>query len=96
MRGQSGRGGGSRFLYEPFESNVEHEIKEYRQLLQTMVPTEDIRKKFGEIDILIEERRRRVWLFNTIKTIAGWAVVVSAGWVAFRGFITELITGLQQ
>ncbi len=96
MKMPGGRGGGSRFLYEPFDNSVEHEIKEYRQLLEAMVPAEDIRKKFEEIDMLIEERRRRVWLFQTIKTVAGWAMVVSAGWVALRGVVAELITGFQQ
>lgn len=96
MRLHGERGGGSRFLYEPFEKSGGQEVKEFNHLLENMIPPTEIRQKFLELDALIEERRRRVWLFNTIKTVAGWAMVVSAGWVAFRGVISELIVGIQQ
>ncbi|WP_424927667.1 hypothetical protein [Amaricoccus tamworthensis] len=90
------RGGGSRFLYEPFQPSSQPLSCKHQDMLDKMVPAEEIREKFREIDVLLEERNRRIWLFQTIKAVAAWAMVVSAGWMALRGVAWDFLKGIQQ
>lgn len=90
------RGGGSRFLYEPFQPSTQHPPCKHQEIINNLVPADEIREKFREIDVLLEERNRRIWLFQTIKAVAAWAMVVSAGWMAFRGVAWDFLKGIQQ
>lgn len=88
------RGGGSRFLYEPFGQHTDQEQLEYRDLLRSLGTPEQIKEKIEEIDQLIQDKQRRDWLFSSIRTIAGWAAVVAAGWLALKGLLTEFLVSI--
>lgn len=90
------RGSGSRFLYEPFDPSTDREMREYLHIIRSLGPPEKVKEKFAAIDLLIEERRRRVWLLSSIKTVASWAAVVAAGWMAFKGVMVEIVAGMQK
>ncbi len=90
------RGGGSRFLYEPFDPSADREMREYLLIIRSLGPPETVREKLAAIDLLLEERRRRIWLLSSIKTVASWAAVVAAGWMAFKGLLIEIVTGMQK
>lgn len=90
------RGGGSRFLYEPFDPSMDREMREYIEIIRALGPPDKVKEKLAAIDVLLEERRRRVWLLSSIKTVASWAAVVTAGWMAFKGFLIEIIAGMQK
>jgi hypothetical protein len=90
------RGGGSRFLYEPFDPTMDRDTREYQDIIRALGPPDKLKEKIDAIDMLLEERRRRVWLLTSIKTVASWAAVVAAGWMAFKGVMTEFISGMQK
>jgi hypothetical protein len=90
------RGGGSRFLYEPFDPAVDRDMREYLEILRALGPPDKIKEKLAAIDTLLEERRRRMWLLSSIKTVASWAAVVAAGWMAFKGVMIEVVAGIQK
>jgi hypothetical protein len=96
MSDQAPRGGGSRFLYEPFDPSMDKELRAYLEILRSLGPPEQVREKLAAIETLLEERRRRVWLFTSVKTMASWAAVVAAGWMAFKGVMIEIVTGAQK
>ncbi|MCB1354464.1 MAG: hypothetical protein KDK03_17170 [Rhodobacteraceae bacterium] len=96
MTGNVPRGGGSRYLYEPFDSSTDKELREYIEIIRSMGSPEQVREKMAAIDLLIEERRRRLWLFTSIKTVASWAAIVAAGWMAFKGVMIEIVAGIQK
>lgn len=94
MPPSANRGGGSRFLYEPFDA-TDHEQKELRDIVRALGTPDQIREKLEVVDRLLEEKKRRDWLLGSIKTVAGWSAVVAAGWLAFKGLLTEFLTGVQ-
>lgn len=96
MPDQVPRGGGSRFLYEPFDPSMDKDLLAYLEILRSLGSPEQVREKLAAIEMLLEERRRRVWLFSSIKTMASWAAVVAAGWMAFKGVMIEIVTGAQK
>jgi hypothetical protein len=96
MRGSANRGGGSRFLYEPFDGAADPEQEEYRGLLRSMGTPEQVRRKLEAIEELLEEKRRRDWLFGSVKKVAGWAAVVAGGWLAFKGLLAEFLMDIQK
>lgn len=96
MRGSANRGGGSRFLYDPFVGNPDQEQREYQDVLRALGTPDQMRRKLRAIDELLEEKKRRDWLLGSIKRVAGWAAVVAAGWLAFKGLLTEFISDFQQ
>jgi hypothetical protein len=91
----STRGGGSRFLYDPFDPKVDLEEREYRDVLRALGTPEQVQAKLIEIDELLEEKKRRDWLFRSIRRVAGWAAVVAGGWLAMKGLLTEFLSELQ-
>jgi hypothetical protein len=96
MAGEGPRGGGSRYLYEPFDPGMEKDLREYSEIIRSLGSPEQVKEKFAAIDVLLEERRRRLWLFTSIKTVASWAAIVAAGWMAFKGAMVEMVAGLQK
>lgn len=96
MAGESPRGGGSRYLYEPFDPATDKSVQEYTEVIRSLGSPEQVKEKFAAIDLLLEERRRRVWLFTSIKTVASWAAIVAGGWMAFKGALIEIVAGLQK
>lgn len=95
MPAHSNRGGGSRFLYEPFDA-TDHEQKQFQEIVRGLGTPEQIRLKLEAVDRLLEEKKRRDWLLGSIKTVAGWSAVVATGWLAFKGLLTEFLTGMQK
>lgn len=96
MKGTSVRGGGSRFLYEPFDRRHEDELAAYRSLLVSLGTPEQIREKIAAVDVLLEEKARRDWLFRSIRTVAGWSAAVATGWLAFKGLLTDFVMDLRR
>jgi len=96
MRGAGIRGGGSRFLYEPFDRSQEDELAAYRALLASLGTPEQIREKIAAVDTLIEEKARRDWLFRSMRNVAAWSAAVAAGWLAFKGLMADFVTDLQR
>lgn len=90
----STRGGGSRFLYDPFDPRVDEEEREYRELLRNLGTPDQIRAKVAALDELLEEQKRRAWLFGSIKRVAAWAAVVAGGWLAMKGLLSEFLREL--
>lgn len=95
MRGAARDGGGSRFLYDPFEVRTDREEREYREILRALGTPDQARGKVLALEELLEEKKRRDWLFGSIKRIATWAAVVAGGWLAFKGLLTEFLTGIR-
>lgn len=96
MSSTANRGGGSRYLYEPFSASSDQEQKELREIFRSLGTPEQVKQKIEALDKLIEEKRRRDWLFGSIKTVAGWSAVVATGWLAFKGLLTEFLTSVQK
>ena len=106
MRGTGVRGGGSRFLYEPFDVSNDREREgerernrerdEYLAILRALGTPGQIKQKIRILEQLLDERRRRDWLFRSIKTIAAWAAAVAAGWFALKGLLSEVMIGLHR
>ncbi|WP_424934232.1 hypothetical protein [Amaricoccus macauensis] len=69
-------------------------MREYLQIIRALGPPEKVKEKLAGIDLLLEERKRRVWLLSSIKTVASWAAVVAAGWMAFKGVMVEVVSGM--
>ena len=92
------RDGGSRFLYEPFTrpSAGDVEEAEYRAVLRSLGTPEQIKQKIAAVDVLLEEKERRDWLFARIKTLAVWTAAVAAGWFALKGLLAEFLTDFQR
>jgi hypothetical protein len=90
----STRGGGSRFLYDPFVSRDGGEDQEYREILRALGTPDQIRSKIDALNELLEEKKRRDWLLSSVKRVAAWAAVVAGGWLAFKGVISEFLTEL--
>lgn len=88
------RGGGSRFLYDPFDPREDHEERDYRDILRTLGTPEQIKAKVLALDELLEEKRRRDWLFGSVKRVAAWAAVVAGGWLATKGLLAEFLSDL--
>ncbi|MEM8572433.1 MAG: hypothetical protein AAGG56_16210 [Pseudomonadota bacterium] len=86
------RGGGSRFLYEPFDPSMDREMREYLEIIRSLGSPKQVKESLLAIDVLLEERQRRIWLLTSIRKIASWVAVVLAGWMALRGFIIETIS----
>lgn len=76
--------------------STDKELREYIEIIRSMGSPEQVREKMAAIDLLIEERRRRLWLFTSIKTVASWAAIVAAGWMAFKGVMIEIVAGIQK
>ena len=95
MPSHSNRGGGSRFLYEPFDA-MDQEQKQFQEIVRGLGTPEQVRLKLEALDRLLEEKKRRDWLLGSIKTVAGWSAVVATGWLAFKGLLTEFLTGMQK
>jgi hypothetical protein len=89
------RGGGSRFLYEPFEPRPDEDVGQYREVLRSLGTPEQLAAKFRAIDELLEEKKRRDWLFVSVRTIATWAAAVATGWLAFKGLLTDFLLGVK-
>jgi hypothetical protein len=89
------RGGGSRYLYEPFERRVSNEGRQYSDLLRNLGTPEQIQVKLIALDELLEEKKRRDWIFGSIRRVAAWAAIVTGGWLATKGFLREFLTGIQ-
>lgn len=96
MNNSANRGGGSRFLYEPFDGSLDNEQKEYRELLRSLGTADQIKQRIDALDSLIEDKRRRNWLFSSVKTVAGWSAVVATGWLAFKGLVIEFLSGIRK
>lgn len=90
----STRNGGSRFLYDPFEPPPEPE-RDYGTVLQLLGTPEQVRAKVQAIDELLEEKKRRDWLFASVKRVAAWAAVVAGGWLATKGLLSEFLAGVK-
>ena len=106
MRGTGVRGGGSRFLYEPFDASNDRdrdrdrdrnrECDEYVAILRALGTPGQIKQKIRLLEELLEEKRRRDWLLRSVRTVAAWAAAVAAGWFAFKGLLFEVVTGLHR
>jgi hypothetical protein len=94
MRPGARVGGGSRFLYEPFDAR-EQEEREYREILRVLGTPEQIKAKVLAFEELLEEKKRRDWLFGAVRRAAAWAAVVAGGWLAFKGLLAEFMAGLE-
>jgi hypothetical protein len=93
---RGGGSGGSRFLYEPFGPPANDEEARYRNVLRSLGTPDQILAKFKAIDELIEEKKRRDWVISSVRTVAAWAAAVATGWLAFKGLLTDFLTGLAQ
>lgn len=97
MRAAGGRGGGgSRFLYDPFDPRGAEDLNGYLPVLQSFGTPEQLGAKLRAIDELLEEKKRRDWLLKSMRTVATWAAAVATGWLAFKGLLADFLTGLQQ
>jgi len=94
MKGVGARGGGSRFLYEPFDVSADRERGAYEAILRALGTPEQVQEKVIAIEELIEEKRRRDWLFRSIRTVGLWAAAVAAGWLAFKGLLVDVMSGV--
>lgn len=90
------RGGGSKFPYERFGTGTNEDETRYRNLLRSLGTPEQLAAKFRALDELLEEKRRRDWLLVSVRTVATWAAAVATGWLAFKGLLTDFLTGIKK
>ena len=91
----SGDGGGAPPRYKPAGASKDDEDR-YLEALRSLGTPEQLAAKLQAIDELIEEKKKRDWLFVAVRTIATWAAAVAAGWLAFKGVLTDFLLGIKK
>lgn len=78
----------------PDNGRSDHDWSEYRDIIRSLGPPEQIRRKLTAIDDLIEDRKFRLRLMAALKSAGLWAAAVAGGWVALERLLETFISSL--